>query len=184
MIDNQPYCTQLGVIDSNDFENNKSYGDVYEDEMTMMKMQWWRWWWWWWGWCWVRTCVPREAWQGLGSTTTVSVTRGSSANIRLFFLNRFCNQNYHGDRWSFEIATNTFKSKAANEKWMRIDSSTGWQIAPDACLSLPRPDLQLRSKNNPKLLPSDYFFRSQEILKEFIPTKSNPTANFQVEVSA
>ena len=31
-------CTQLGVIDSNDFENNNSYGDVYEDEMTMMMM--------------------------------------------------------------------------------------------------------------------------------------------------
>ena len=31
-------CTQLGVIDSNDFENSKSYSDVYEDEMTMMKI--------------------------------------------------------------------------------------------------------------------------------------------------
>ena len=30
--------TQLGVIDSNDFENSKSYGDVYEAEMAMMKM--------------------------------------------------------------------------------------------------------------------------------------------------
>ena len=76
---------------------------------------WWWWWWWqwwrtlshidakktiygikclwefgctpsWWGWCWVQACVPREAWQGLGSTTTVSVTRGSSANKRSCFL--------------------------------------------------------------------------------------------------
>ena len=31
-------CTQLGVIDSNDFENNKSHSDVYKYEMTMMKM--------------------------------------------------------------------------------------------------------------------------------------------------
>ena len=31
-------CTELGVIDSNDFESSKSYSDVYEDEMAMMKM--------------------------------------------------------------------------------------------------------------------------------------------------